>query len=78
MRDGPDERVLARNMIEVHGARAASVARENARGAARTGRPVQARSWIRVLGFIQRQQRNGGSIATSSDGPAVEPMQGRT
>jgi hypothetical protein len=51
-----DEGRLARNMIEVHGVQAAVVARENARGAALAGQGVQARSWIRVLGIIQRRR----------------------
>ena len=52
----PDEASLARDMIDVHGSEAATVARENARGAALAGQPAQAKSWIRVLGNIQRQQ----------------------
>jgi hypothetical protein len=51
-----DEGLLARNMIDVHGAQAAGIARENARGAALAGQGVQARSWIRVLGIIQRRR----------------------
>jgi hypothetical protein len=53
----PDEPALARSMIEVHGAQAAAIARENARQAALAGLPVQARSWIRVLSIIQRRRR---------------------
>ena len=56
MADGSDEGLLARNMIDVHGAEAANIARANARGAALAGQPMQARSWIRVLGIIQRQR----------------------
>jgi hypothetical protein len=52
----PDERLLARNMIDVHGAEAAAVARSNARGAALARQPVQAKSWIRVLGLIQQHR----------------------
>ena len=52
----PDERRLARDMIEVHGAEAAAVARGNARGAVLAGQPIQARSWIRVLDIIQRRR----------------------
>jgi hypothetical protein len=33
------------------------VARENARAAALAGQAAQAKSWIRVLGTIQRQQQ---------------------
>lgn len=54
--DGSDEQMLARNIIDVHGAEAATVARGNARSAALAGQPAQAKSWIRVLGIIQRQQ----------------------
>jgi hypothetical protein len=56
MADGSDEQLLARNIIEVHGAQAATIARGNARGAALAGQRAQAKSWIRVLGIIQRQQ----------------------
>jgi hypothetical protein len=52
--DGADEQVLARDMIEVHGAEAAGVARDNVRSAALAGQRPQARSWIRVLEIIQR------------------------
>jgi hypothetical protein len=67
----PDERLLARNMIDVHGTEAAAVARGNARGAALAGQPVQARSWIRVLGIIQR--RRGAQAAAEPRGSGVEP-----
>ena len=50
-----DERQLARDMIEVHGAAAAGVARDNARSAALAGQMVQARRWLRAVGHIQRQ-----------------------
>ena len=56
MADDSDEQRLARNIIEVHGMEAAIIARGNARGAALAGQPLQAKSWIRVLGIIQRQQ----------------------
>ena len=56
MADGSDEQRLADNIIEVHGAEAATIARGNARGAALAGKPIQAKSWIRVLGIIQQQQ----------------------
>jgi hypothetical protein len=46
-------------MIEVHGVEAATVARNNARVAALAGQPIQAKSWIRVLGLIQRQLAGG-------------------
>jgi hypothetical protein len=54
--DGADEPSLARDMIEVHGAQAATVARGNARAAALGGQAPRAKFWIRVLGMIQRQQ----------------------
>jgi len=56
MINATDEKSLARNMIDVHGAGAATIARENARGAALAGQPAQAKSWIRVLEIIQRRQ----------------------
>jgi hypothetical protein len=54
--DDPEAALLARDMIDVHGAEAATVARGNARHAALAGQPAQAKSWIRVLDVIQRQQ----------------------
>lgn len=59
--DGREEQSLARDMIEVHGAEAATVARDNARAAARRGQARQAKSWIRVLGIIQRQRSGKAS-----------------
>jgi hypothetical protein len=53
--DGAGEQSLARDMIDVHGAEAAVVARDNARTAALAGQTPQARSWIRVLGLIQQR-----------------------
>jgi len=55
-RDGADQQRLARDLIEVHGNEAPAVARGNARTAALAGRPIVAKSWIRVLSIIQRQQ----------------------
>ena len=52
--DGSDK--LARDLIEVHGNEAPTVARGNARAAALAGQPALAKSWIRVLSMIQRQQ----------------------
>jgi hypothetical protein len=52
MTDGPDNQILARDMIDVHGTKAAAVARGNARAAALAGQAAQAESWIRVLGVI--------------------------
>jgi len=54
--DGSGEQLLARSIIDVHGAEAAIIARGNARSAALAGQPAQAKSWIRVLGIIQQQQ----------------------
>jgi hypothetical protein len=60
---------LARDMIDVHGADAAGVARENARAAACSGRPNEARNWIRVIDLIQRRMRRGDAVVTAV-GPA--------
>lgn len=56
MADVPDEQLLARSMIDVHGPQATVIARGNARGAALAGQLAQAKTWIRVLGIIQRRQ----------------------
>jgi hypothetical protein len=56
MSDDSDDLKLAGDMIDVHGREAATVARENARAAALAGQAAHAKSWIRVLGAIQRQQ----------------------
>ena len=56
MINGRDDETLARDMMEVHGMEAATVARTNARAAALAGQVAQAKSWIRLLGIIQRQQ----------------------
>jgi hypothetical protein len=47
---------LARGLIEVHGNEAPTIARGNARSAALASQPMLAKSWIRVLSIIQRQQ----------------------
>ena len=62
MTDGSDDYDLARDMIDVHGKEAATVARANARAAALGGQAEKAKSWIRVLGTIQRQQ--AGKVST--------------
>jgi hypothetical protein len=54
--DGDDEQLLAQDMIGVHGASAAGVARDNVRGAALAGQRPQTRHWLRVLGMIQQIQ----------------------
>jgi hypothetical protein len=46
---------LAHAMIEVHGSRAAGVARENARAAAVAGQVAPAKNWLKVVEAIQRQ-----------------------
>lgn len=56
MNNGSDDDKLARDMIDVHGHEAAILARENARAAALAGQAETAKSWIRVLGAIQRLQ----------------------
>ena len=53
-----DEETLARKMIDVHGIEAAAVARGNARGAALAGQYAQAKSWIKVLGVIQKRSKS--------------------
>ena len=58
---GAGEQLLARNMIDVHGAEAANVARGNARSAALAGQPAQAKSWTRVLGIVQWNQADRAS-----------------
>jgi hypothetical protein len=55
MANTSDEKLLARNMIDVHGAEA-TIVRENARGAELAGQLAQARSWIRVLGISSGQK----------------------
>jgi hypothetical protein len=54
--DGADQQRLARDLIEVHGNEAPTVARGNASAAALAGQPIVAKSWIRVLSIIQRRQ----------------------
>jgi hypothetical protein len=71
--EGTDDQPLARDMIDVHGTRAAVVARDNARTAALAGQPPQARSWIRVLGLIQQRTNSAGAGANDpSQGPFKE------
>jgi hypothetical protein len=54
--DGDDGVSLAHDMIDVHGASAAGVARNNVRTAALAGQRPQTRHWLRVLGMIQQIQ----------------------
>jgi hypothetical protein len=59
-----DERArLAADMIEVHGAGAADVARQNAARAARTGARETVRRWLAVVAAIQAA-RQGADGAT--------------
>jgi len=55
--DGADDQTLARDMIEVHGSEAATVARENARAAALAVRP--------------RERNNGSGCSGSSSGSSL-------
>jgi hypothetical protein len=54
--DGAEQQRLARDLIAVHGNEAPAVARGNARTAALAAQLVLAKSWIRVLSIVQRQQ----------------------
>lgn len=79
--DDTGEQSLARDMAEVHGAEAAAVARDNARVAALTGQEPQAKSWIRVLGIIQRRRINQEIRSAGPDNrplslPTANPTQG--
>ena len=71
MADETDAELLARNMIDVHGAEAAAIARGNARSAALAGQATQAKSWIRVLGIIQGQQAGRSSSSRGPDNPPI-------
>jgi len=71
MPDGSDDHKLARDMIDVHGGEAATVARVNARTAAVAGQAIQARSWIRVLGMIQRHQAGKASAIETAGGSST-------
>lgn len=72
--DKPDEELLARNMIDVHGAAAATIARDNARSAALARQAVRAKSWIRVLGIIQRHQEQHGGTIPGGRAPRFRPV----
>ena len=45
---------LAHDIVAVHGTGAAAIARQNARSAALAGQPAQAKSWLAVVGSVQR------------------------
>ncbi len=66
MNDGSDNDKLARDMIDVHGREAATVARGNARAAALGGQPARAKCWIWVLDIIQRKQAGEVSVSRTS------------
>jgi len=70
---GADAASLARDMIEVHGGEAATIARHNARAAALGSRPQQAKSWLRVVDLIQRQQADKPASARGADRPLSPP-----
>ena len=57
-------------MIDVHGAHAAGVARDNARAAACTGQFAEARKWLRMVELIQCLTQRVNAGATVSVGPA--------
>ena len=77
--EGADAEALARDMIEVHGAEAATVARTNARAAALVGRAGEAKSWIRVLTAIQRQLAGKAlSSGAAGDAPTILPSLARS
>ena len=56
-----NEQSLAHDMIEVHGAKAADIARDNAREAALAAQLPRAKHWLRVLALIQRTYRLGST-----------------
>jgi len=70
---GADAASLARDMIEVHGGEAATIARHNARAAALGSQPQQAKSWLRVVDLIQRQQADKPASARGADRPLSPP-----
>jgi hypothetical protein len=67
-------------MIDVHGTEASTVARANARAAALAGTGGAAKSWIRVLGIIQRHQTNkaAASWGLGNPLPYLRPQTQRT
>ena len=77
MKDGSDGALLARDMIDVHGAEASTIARRNARDAALAGQPALAKSWIGVLAIIQRQQV-GKTSPLQDPGPSDAKSQKET
>jgi hypothetical protein len=77
MTDESDDQRLARDMIDVHGREAATVARGNARAAALAGQAPQAKSWIKVLGMIQRQLADNASRIRATNDPAASSQDDR-
>ncbi len=75
---GSEEELLARDMIDVHGAQAATVARENARAAALAGQAVQAKSWLSVLGAIQRRHSGTALPPRAPGNPSPAMSQAKT
>ena len=69
MTDDSDNHKLARDMIDALGLEAAAMARKNARAAALAGQAAQAKSWIRVLGMIQRHQAGQASPRQTAGEP---------
>ena len=81
MTDSSDEDTLAYGMIDVHGTEAAAVARGNARAAALACPAMQVKSWMRVLGIIQRRQAGQVSsirISRAGNKPKTSRMKNKT
>jgi len=79
MADDPDEQLLARASSMSTAGRLRPSCGGNARGSALAGQLAQAKSWIRVLGIIQRQQaapnyRELGDEATGRPVRDTEPI----
>jgi hypothetical protein len=70
---GADAALLARDMIEVHGCEAVTIARNNARAAALAAQPQQAKSWLKVVDLIQRQQAGEQVSPRGPDRPRSPP-----
>jgi hypothetical protein len=70
---GADAASLARDMVEVHGAEAVTVARNNARTAALAAQPHLAKFWLRVVDLIQRQQAGKPAPPCGADRPLSPP-----
>lgn len=72
---GADAASLARDMIEVHGIEAVTIARNNARMAALAAQLLQAKSWLRVVDLIQRRQAGKPASPRGADRPPLPPPQ---